>query len=265
MIENLDSSLGMILDKLEDLNIVDNTYIIFMSDNGGAFRGNDPLRGQKAQLWEGGIRVPFVVRGPDVKKGVYCNEPVTGWDLYQTFADVIGLESEKLPDNLDGCSITPLFSQPKIKLNRGPEGLIFHFPYDICDSAIRLGDYKLVLDWENAEKHLFNIKEDMGEQNNLANELPDKTQELFVQLAQYLKKVVAENPIDLQQERVDVFQNLKKSIGQDLRKIMRSQDSDASIQWSHLNLRKGFIYRTLKTSQESLGKLRENVPNLAIF
>jgi len=265
MIENLDSSLGSILDKLDELDIADNTYIVFMSDNGGIFRGNDPLRGRKAQMWEGGIRVPFVIRGPGVKKGVYCSEPVNGWDLYKTFADIIGADEKKLPTDLDGCSIKPLFTDPNVNLPRGPEGLVFHFPYDICDSAIRLGDYKLVLDWEKAEKHLYNIKEDLSEENDLVEEMPDKTQELFVQLARYLKTVNAENPINLQQERVENFVNLRQNIGQDLRKIMRSQDSDASIQWSHLNLRRGFINRTLKTSQESLEQLRENVPKLGVY
>jgi arylsulfatase A-like enzyme len=265
MIENMDSSLGIILDKLEEMGIVDNTYFIYISDNGGSFRGNDPLRGKKAQLWEGGIRVPFVIRGPGVKAGVYCNEPVTGWDLYKTFAEIIGLDERKLPDDLDGCSIKPLFTNPQTTLPRGPEGLIFHFPYDICDSAIRLGDYKLVLDWENAAKHLYHIKDDLSEQNDLAEEMPDKTQELFIRLAQYLKTVNAENPIDLQKERVEVFEELRQNIGQDLRKIMRSQDSDASDQWSRMNLRRGFIERTLKTSQESLEKLRKNVPKLAVF
>jgi arylsulfatase A-like enzyme len=265
MIENLDSSLGSILDKLDELDIADNTYIIFMSDNGGAFRGNDPLRGKKAQMWEGGIRVPFVVSGPGVKEGVYCREPVNGWDLYKTFADIIGYDEKKLPENLDGCSIKPLFINPTAKLPRGPEGLVFHFPYDICDSAIRLGDYKLVLDWEKAEKHLYNIKEDLNEDNDLAKEMPDKTQELFVQLARYLKSVNAENPINLQEERVKIFENFKQNIGQDLRNIMSSQDSDASIQWSRLNMRKGFIYRTLESSKESLEQLRENVPKLGVF
>ncbi len=265
MIENLDSSLGSILDKLEELDIADNTYIVFMSDNGGSFRGNDPLRGKKAQLWEGGIRVPFVIRGPGVKKGVYCSEPVTGWDLYKTFADIIGTDDKILPTDLDGCSIKLLFANPQANLPRGPEGLVFHFPYDICDSAIRLGDYKLILDWENAEKHLYNLKDDLSETKDMSEEMPDKTQELFVQLARYLKEVNAENPIELQQERVGVFEKLQQNIGQDLRRIMSSQDPDASDQWSHMNLRRGFINRTLKSSQESLEQLRENVLSLGVF
>jgi len=84
MIENLDTGLGTLLEAIDDLGIADSTYVIFTSDNGSGFRGNAPLKGGKANLWEGGIRVPTLVRGPGVKAGCQCDVPIAGWDFFPT-------------------------------------------------------------------------------------------------------------------------------------------------------------------------------------
>lgn len=92
MIEDLDAGLGTLLNRMDQLGIAGNTYVVYTSDNGGGFRGNAPLRGGKADLWEGGIRVPMVVRGPGVKSGSYCDLPVVGWDFWPTFRELAGGE-----------------------------------------------------------------------------------------------------------------------------------------------------------------------------
>jgi len=208
MLENLDSGIGKILDMIDQLGIGDHTYLILMSDNGGvefippvknkfdhpsAFSAhtlNYPLRGGKWTLYEGGIRVPFIVIGPGIKAGSQCDVPVTGWDLLPTFAELAGNKSP-LPDDIDGTSIVPL-------LEKGSEGklerkndLVFHY-FNKPHSAIRVGDYKLIKFWDSKKIELYNLKDDVGELNDLSQKEPDKTRELESRLMTYLKKVHAE-------------------------------------------------------------------------
>lgn len=107
------------------------------------------MRGQKSELWEGGIRVPMVVSGPGIKSGTRCDEPVAGWDFLPTFAELAGGEKRALPKDLDGGSLRPLFENSgKGTVKRPVEGLVFHFPdfQGVSMSAIRIGDYKLLKD-----------------------------------------------------------------------------------------------------------------------
>ena len=90
MVDDTDRAFGDLLDHLKALGIEENTYVIFTSDNGGGLRGNAPLSGAKGDLTEGGIRVPFVIRGPEVPAGHYCSFPIAGWDLLPTFYDLAG-------------------------------------------------------------------------------------------------------------------------------------------------------------------------------
>jgi len=205
MIEDLDAGLGMLLDKLDELGIVGSTYVIFTSDNGGGFRGNVPLRGGKAQLWEGGIRVPTVVRGPGVLAGAQCDTPIAGWDFFPTISDLVG-NTKPLPEGLDGGSLRPLLESSNAgKIARGTEGLVFHFPWyaDVPMSAIRLGDYKLLRDLNTGEARLFNLAEDIGEASDLSKTMPDKAAELQARLTDYLKAVDAESIADLRAARRD--------------------------------------------------------------
>jgi len=203
MIEDLDAGLGMMLDKLDELGIASNTYVIFTSDNGGGFRGNAPLRGGKAQLWEGGIRVPTVVRGPGVRAGAQCDTPIAGWDFFPTISDLVG-NTKPLPDGIDGGSLRPLFESGNAgKVARGTEGLIFHFPWyaDVPMSAIRLGDYKLIKNLNTGEARLFNLAEDISEASDLSKTMPDKAAELHARLTDYLKAVDAESIDDMRAAR----------------------------------------------------------------
>lgn len=203
MVEDLDTGLGMILDKLDELGISDNTYVIFTSDNGGGFRGNAPLQKGKADLWEGGLRVPTVVRGPKVLAGAYCDVPIVGWDFLPTISDLVG-NTKALPENLDGGSLRSVFEKGNEgSVKRGEEALIFHFPWynGEPESAIRLGDYKLIKNLDTRELWLFNVVEDIEESNNLVEAMPDKTEELHQRLMTYLAGVNAEQVMDLRRER----------------------------------------------------------------
>ncbi|NQT86687.1 sulfatase-like hydrolase/transferase [bacterium] len=194
MSENLDTGLGLLLDKIDALGIADNTYVIFTSDNGGGFGGNKPLRGGKATLWEGGIRVPTVVRGPGVKAGSRCSVPIAGWDFLPTCADLAG-SPKSLTDGLDGGSLRPVFEKGNQgKIVRGTEPLVFHYPWfdNVPMSTLRLGDYKLVRDINTGATRLFNVAVDIGESKDLSAAMPAKSKELVKLLDDYLEAVDAE-------------------------------------------------------------------------
>lgn len=203
MIENLDTALRMILTKLEQLGIKENTYVIFTSDNGGGFIRNGPLKGGKGSAWEGGIRVPTVVSGPGVLRGTYCDVPVTGWDLMPTVNEIVGGKS--LPAEYDGGSLLDLFRRGNAgRVRRGTRELVFHYPWygNLPPmSVIRDGDYKLVMSLNDGEYRLYHLAEDIGEQNDLKAELPHKARQLHRRLLQYLKDVDAEDVEEMRQAR----------------------------------------------------------------
>lgn len=210
MQENLDDGIGQVLDLIDELGIADNTYVIFMSDNGGVEfippvrnkmdppsalkvpARNHPLRGGKWVLYEGGIRVPFIVNGPGIKPGVQCDVPVVGWDIFPTIAELAGF-SGSLPGDLDGGSFRELLETGNATVKRPGAGLIFHrYTASYPHSAIRVGDFKLVKIWKSQKLELYNLKEDLGETTDLAGKFPEKTRDLHVQLTKYLEHVDAE-------------------------------------------------------------------------
>ncbi len=201
MIERMDTEIGILLKKIEDMGLKDNTVVVFFSDNGGydKLQAQDPLRGGKSMLYEGGIRVPFAVRWPGVvKPGTKSDEPVIGCDFLPTFADIAGVK--KFDHKIDGLSLVPLF-KGKEKLNR--ENLYWHYPHYHRfnykpSGAIREGDYKLIEWYERSmfnEDHpvsLFNIKKDISEKHDLADEMPELTAKLWKKLKQWRKDVGAQ-------------------------------------------------------------------------
>lgn len=203
MIENLDTGLGMILDKVDQLGIKDNTYIVFTSDNGGGFIDNGPLKGGKGSAWEGGIRVPTVVCGPGVLKGSYCDVPVAGWDFFPTINEIIG--GKPLPSEYDGGSLLDLFRRGnRGRVRRGTKELIFHYPwYGNMPpmSTIRAGAHKLVMSLNNGEYRLYNLATDIGEQYDLKRTMPTRAKQLHERLLEYLKDVDAEDVEDMRQAR----------------------------------------------------------------
>ena len=212
MLEDLDSGIGQLLQAIEDLGIREETYVFLSSDNGGEQaheplmpKGcemlpprNAPLRSFKQYLYEGGIRVPLIVRGPGVNDFATCREPVALYDLLPTFYELAG-GRDPLPSDIDGVSLCPLLQDPaEATVQRAAPGLIFHRPLlkSQSHSAIRQGDYKLVLTWaapwQIKKTELFNLTKDIGESRNLAAEMPEKASQMTDVLVSYLKSVNAE-------------------------------------------------------------------------
>lgn len=204
MIESIDQSMARINETLKKLNIEDNTIIIFTADNGGlSTRGNTrqlatsnyPLRYGKGWLYEGGIREAFIVKWPGVTKaGAVSDEVVTGTDIYPTVLAMAGLE-QRPNDHLDGMDVTKAIKGKKFKRQ---EPIFWHSPMarpgstgDENSSAVRLGDYKLIEWYDKGEVELFNLKEDIREQHNQAEEMPEKTSELLALLKDWKKEIKA--------------------------------------------------------------------------
>ena len=198
MTENLDTGVGLVMDKISRLGIADNTYVIYMSDNGSGGRGRrGPLAGGKGSLWEGGIRVPLIIRGPGVKSGACCHERVVGFDFFPTLCELAGLKGP-LPDGVEGGSIVPLLSEGKDAVKRPREELVFHFPHyqgkDGPHSAILLGRYKLIKFYETGEARLFDLSSDLGETRNLARQMPEESKRSLRRLEVYLEAIGAQMP-----------------------------------------------------------------------
>ena len=197
-VEDMDSAIGMVLDKLDELGIRDTTYVFFTSDNGkGLQNGNQRiLRGEKWWLWEGGIRVPLMVEGPGITAGSRCLENVVGYDFLPTFVDLAGGDVKAL-SSIDGISIKVLLEQEDSS-GFSERALFFHYPHSrntTTHSAIIQGDYKLFTFYEIADQpHLYDLKKDVGEVTNIARQLPEKTRSMQEKLNAYLTDVRAYLP-----------------------------------------------------------------------
>jgi arylsulfatase A-like enzyme len=147
--------------------------------------------------------VPTVVRGPGVLPGTYCDVPVTGWDVFPTINEILG--GKPLPAEFDGGSLLDLFRRGNAgKVRRGTQELVFHYPwYGSLPpmSAIRDGDYKLVMSLNTGETRLYNLAQDIGEQDDLSARMPDKAKQLHQRLLEYLNEVDAEDVEDMRQAR----------------------------------------------------------------
>ncbi|WP_223241296.1 sulfatase [Flammeovirga sp. EKP202] len=207
MVESMDENVGRLLDYLKKSGKDKNTIVIFMSDNGGlstikSSKGgptcNLPLRAGKAWTYEGGIRVPMVIRWPGVTKaGTVSQEAVISTDFYPTILDMAGLPL-KPNQHLDGLSLKPLLSGKKTELDR--EAIYFHYTQNHHVSgqgpsgAIRSGDFKLIERFSDKGVELYNLKEDIGEQNDLSKSNPKKVAYMTEQLHKWRKETGAEVP-----------------------------------------------------------------------
>lgn len=204
MIDEMDQGLGAIVEALKQTGQLDSTYIIFTSDNGGGLRPNGPLRGGKADLYEGGLRVPFVVAGPGVREGAQCDIPVAQWDLLPTLHELAGSHLP-LPEAIDGGSLREVLAQGnKGQVHRPGEGFVFHYPCYFAPplSVIRQGDYKLMEHLLTGEQKLFNVTDDYREQRNLIREQPEKAVQLRAAMTDYLRSVEAEDIQDVYRARL---------------------------------------------------------------
>lgn len=210
MHQSLDESVGRVLDKLDELGIADSTVIFFLSDNGGLSHkfgketgivDNAPLRRGKGSAYEGGHRVPFIVRWPGVtQSNSVSNEPVCSVDLLPTICSIVGVK----PGLIDGVDLTPVLNDPHAGLDR--DALYWHYPHyhaggDGLDGlaqgpygAIRQGDWKLIEFYEDMRFELYNLANDISESNNLATTHPELAEELRAKLHQWRKEVDAQMP-----------------------------------------------------------------------
>ena len=179
---DLDESIGLILDKLEELNL-ENTYLIYSSDNGSVpiitprkyynESYNYPLSRGKWDATEGGIRVPFIVMGPGIKKTRYSETPISFSDLLPTIIEIAG--NKRLKNNeLDGGSFKDILNQQNKTVKRKTEGIVFHVPYENkialerAHSAIIIDSLKLIKYHDNNEINLFDVKNDLSESIDLS-------------------------------------------------------------------------------------------------
>lgn len=196
---DFDTSLGLIFNALEKLDITKNTYIVFMSDNGaGGNRrkpNNTPLFAGKGTLYEGGIRVPFIISGPMVNQGQYCSTPVTGTDLLATLSCWAGAPAE----HAESEDLSPLLCGNDLKFTRKSE-LLFHSPHygrgplQKPQTALISGNWKLLKDWETDSLQLFNLENDLGEHMDLSSVEPAKLSQLTERLNKRLKETNAQRP-----------------------------------------------------------------------
>lgn len=197
MIEGMDASIGKLLKSIDDLDLAEDTLVIFTSDNGPFDANVKPLRAEKGHLYEGGIRVPMMIRWPGrVQAASETSKPVITMDIHATILEVAGLQPD--PSNTpDGISLLPMF-EDESKMDR--KSICFHYPNyafhkkNRLGSAIRSGDYKLIKFYDNDSVELYDLSNDISETDNLAEKMPDKANQLRAELDSWLTKTNASQP-----------------------------------------------------------------------
>ncbi len=206
MLESLDDGVGRILQTLKQNGLLENTLIIFTSDNGGLGideagptpTNNAPLRKWKGHIYEGGIRVPAIVSwAGKIKEGVVSDFVFSSIDYLPTFCELAGIS--KFPENIDGKSILPAFLDTA-KFTTSDRTYFWHYPHFSNQlgrpaAAVRLGNYKLVELYETGKLELYNLKEDISESNDLSQKMKTKTDELYRLLIDWRKQVDAQMPV----------------------------------------------------------------------
>lgn len=214
LVEGMDKSLGDVMHYLKEKKVDQNTIILFMSDNGGlslsgrGIRGREshtqnlPLKAGKGSVYEGGIRIPFIVKWPGIThKGSVTNTPVIVDDLFPTIMDMAGIKKYHTIQSIDGRSMINVLNNPNKLYERT---FIWHYPVKWTNtdgpginfhSAIRKGDWKLIYNMRNGQSELYNIKEDIGELKDLSNHYPTILKELKSSLSDSLRKWKAPMPI----------------------------------------------------------------------
>lgn len=199
--EDMDKTIGMLLKKIDELGIADNTYVLYTADHGAAGqRANEPLRGGKGTLWEGGIRVPFIVRGPGIKPNTFSKTRVMAFDILPTFAELAGVE-KPLPNDIEGGSFAKvLLGGGTSEVKRKREELVFHFPHydngnDGPATAIMQGNLVAIKTYETGKLDLYDIVKDISERKDLSNQMPEKAVELEKKMNAYLTEINAQMPV----------------------------------------------------------------------
>ena len=214
MIESLDTAIGQVIDKLQTLNLLEHTLVIFTSDNGGritqATTDNSPLKFGKASAYEGGVRVPLVIRGPGVSaEGNVSHEPVISMDLFRTIVEAVGIDEPSLqkdnwrsPSGAPGCDGESLWPILSGRGSMNHRNLYWHYPHHqhyqlggtMPYSAIRSGDYKLIEFHDDQHLELYHVSNDLSERRNLVGTEVAVTMQLQKQLHNWRREIGAQMP-----------------------------------------------------------------------
>ncbi|MEX2382189.1 MAG: sulfatase [Opitutales bacterium] len=199
MVESMDAAVGRVLFELDELGLSDNTIVIFTSDDGGLATSeghptsNLPLRGGKGWVYEGGLQVPLILRWPGVTaEGSTTDQPVMNTDFYPTFIEAAGLPLRN-DQHLDGVSLLPM-----LRGEGTPErdGLFWHYPHysnqgGFPGGAVQIDGWKLIERYEDGRVHLYNLRDDIEEQNDLAEEYPERVERMRERLHAWYTEVDA--------------------------------------------------------------------------
>ena len=206
MVRCMDENVGRLLDALRVSGQYDNTIVVFTSDNGGLTTLTEPgptavtpLRAGKGWLYEGGIRIPLIVRAAGLSGGAVSDQPVTSMDFYPTLLELAGI-SRKPDQHMDGRSLVPYLENPERVDDRT---LLWHYPHYHGStwrpgSAVRVNEWKLIEFYETNQLELYNLSRDEGEQQDLSGSMPEKTEELHRILKKRLDEVDAKFPAPLE-------------------------------------------------------------------
>lgn len=200
LVAQMDDAVGIVLDKLKELGLEENTIIVFTSDNGGVASGdafsttNYPLRGGKGYQWEGGIREPYFIKVPWIKDVKEVDYPAIGSDFYPTLLDLAGI-ALKPDQHIDGVSLKPILEGEKI----ADRPLFWHYPHygnqgGEPSSIVRDGSWKLIHYWEDGRNELYDLLKDPREQNNIVFQNAEQAKILELKLMNFLKEVSANMP-----------------------------------------------------------------------
>lgn len=194
MIESVDESIAKVMRTLEEEKLLENTFIVFATDNGALapVSTSKPFKEGKGWAYEGGIRTPLLIywKGKIESKKV-IDEPAITMDIYST---IMSLAGAKEPENVDGKSLLPVITENK----QYDRPLFWHYPHYHLDKphgSVRYGDWKLIQYFEDMHYELYNLKTDIGETKNLSKERPEKVKELGMLMINWRKEVNAQMPI----------------------------------------------------------------------
>ncbi|MEX0983081.1 MAG: sulfatase [Bacteroidales bacterium] len=226
MAEDMDGRIGAVMDKIKELGIEENTYLIMVSDNG--YRRSfyhdlglpQPLHGAKWWIWQAGLRVPMIVIGPDIQPGTVCNDNVINYDFLPTFVEWAGGNPGDLKD-IDGVSLAGIMRGEKADQEFQSRNLYFHYPHyrnAMPVSAMVSGDKKVMHFYEAPEiPMLFDVANDKGEVKNIASTRPVEHKALYTEMMQYLEEVDARMP--------------KENPDYDPRVYKKANEFDMRVQW----------------------------------
>lgn len=207
MVEHMDDAVGVVINELKALDLYENTIIVFTSDNGGLIgRGkrkitsNYPLRSGKGDAYEGGVRVPLIIKTPSMEnqRGSISSEPVVSPDLMPTLIDLAELNvGGGIKSGFDGVNLSPLLDNVDADIQR--EAIFWHYPHYHVEgatpySAVRKGDWKLIYFYGTDTYELYNLKKDIGEKENLFDKKKQKASELKNALKRMLEETDAQLP-----------------------------------------------------------------------